>query len=60
MKSHSEAPTRVADVYGDKDKDGGYWLKYYKGTEETDRDGNVVALGVAKPSTSAITWRCLG
>ncbi len=52
VKSHPEALTRAADisadVYGDKDKNGGYWLKYYKGTEEADRDGNVVALGGSK------------
>ena len=52
VKSHNEALTRAADisadVYGDKDKNGGYWLKYYKGTEEADRDGNVVALGGSK------------
>ncbi len=52
VKSHPEALTRAADisadVYGDKDKNGGYWLKYYKGTEEADRDGNVVSLGGSK------------
>jgi OOP family OmpA-OmpF porin len=52
VKSHPEALTRAADisadVYGDKDKNGGYWLKYYKGTEEADREGNVVALGGSK------------
>jgi OOP family OmpA-OmpF porin len=52
VKSHPEALTRgadiSADVYGDKDKNGGYWLKYYKGTEEADREGNVVSLGGSK------------
>jgi OOP family OmpA-OmpF porin len=52
VKSHPEALTHAADisadVYGDKDKNGGYWLKYYKGTEEADREGNVVALGGSK------------
>ena len=52
VKSHPEALSRAADisadVYGDKDKNGGYWLKYYKGTEEADRDGNVVSLGGSK------------
>jgi OOP family OmpA-OmpF porin len=52
VKSHPEALSRgadiSADVYGDKDKNGGYWLKYYKGTEEADRDGNVVSLGGSK------------
>ncbi|MGI4834378.1 MAG: OmpA family protein [Janthinobacterium lividum] len=52
VKSHPEALTRAADisadVYGDKDKNGGYWLKYYKGTEEADHDGNVVSLGGSK------------
>jgi outer membrane protein OmpA-like peptidoglycan-associated protein/ABC-type nitrate/sulfonate/bicarbonate transport system substrate-binding protein len=52
VKSHPAALTRgadiSADVYGDKDKNGGYWLKYYKGTEEADREGNVVSLGGSK------------
>ncbi|MGI4871049.1 MAG: OmpA family protein [Janthinobacterium lividum] len=52
VKSHPEARTKAADisadVYGDKDKNGGYWLKYYNGTQEADRDGNVVALGGSK------------
>jgi OOP family OmpA-OmpF porin len=52
VRSHPEALQRAADisadVYGDKDKNGGYWLKYYKGTEEADRDGNVVSLGGSK------------
>lgn len=34
-----------ADVYGDKDKDADYWLKYYNGTVESDAAGNKVSLG---------------
>lgn len=52
VKSHAEALTRAAeisaDVYGDKDKDGAYWLKYYKGVAEADRTGAVVELGGSK------------
>jgi len=52
VKSHPEALQRAADisadVYGDKDKPGAYWLKYYKGTSEADRTGNVVELGGSK------------
>jgi OOP family OmpA-OmpF porin len=52
VKSHPEALTRAADisaqVYGDQDKPGAYWLKYYKGTSEADRTGNVVELGGSK------------
>jgi OOP family OmpA-OmpF porin len=52
VKSHPEALSRAADisaqVYGDQDKPGAYWLKYYKGTSEADRTGNVVELGGSK------------
>ncbi|MGI4820522.1 MAG: OmpA family protein [Janthinobacterium lividum] len=52
VKSHPEALTRAADisaqVYGDQDKPGAYWLKYYKGTSEADRTGAVVELGGSK------------
>ncbi|WP_223649003.1 OmpA family protein [Hymenobacter psoromatis] len=52
VKSHPEALTRAADisaqVYGDHDKPGAYWLKYYKGTSEADRTGQVVELGGSK------------
>ncbi|WP_310395140.1 OmpA family protein [Hymenobacter sp.] len=52
VKSHPEALTRAADisaaVYGDKDKTGAYWLKYYKGVSEADRNGDVVELGGSK------------
>jgi outer membrane protein OmpA-like peptidoglycan-associated protein len=34
-----------AEVYGDNDKPGGYWLKYYNGTEERDMQGTQVLLG---------------
>ena len=52
VKSHPEALARAADVsaqvYGDQDKPGAYWLKYYKGTSEADRTGQVVELGGSK------------
>ncbi|AMJ65192.1 OmpA family protein [Hymenobacter sp. PAMC 26628] len=52
VKSHSEALARAADisaqVYGDQDKPGAYWLKYYKGTSEADQTGEVVELGGSK------------
>ena len=52
VKSHPEALARAADisaeVYGDKDKPGAYWLKYYKGVSEADRNGDVVELGGSK------------
>jgi len=52
VKSHPEALARAADisaaVYGDQDKPGTYWLKYYKGVAEADRNGNVVELGGSK------------
>ncbi|GAB3868121.1 hypothetical protein GCM10028824_12160 [Hymenobacter segetis] len=52
VKSHPEALARAADisatVYGDQDKPGAYWLKYYKGVSEADRNGNVVELGGSK------------
>ena len=52
VKSHPEALSRAADisadVYGDKDKPGAYWLKYYKGVSEADRNGEVVELGGSK------------
>ncbi|RYU78701.1 OmpA family protein [Hymenobacter persicinus] len=52
VKSHPEALERAADisaaVYGDQDKPGAYWLKYYKGVSEADRNGNVVELGGSK------------
>ncbi len=52
VKSHPEALSRAADisadVYGDKDKNGAYWLKYYKGVSEADRNGDVVELGGSK------------
>ncbi|XZF12663.1 OmpA family protein [Chitinophagaceae bacterium MMS25-I14] len=34
-----------AEVYGDKDKNADYWLKYYNGTEENDAQGTKVLLG---------------
>lgn len=34
-----------AEVYGDKDKNADYWLKYYNGTEENDMQGHKVLLG---------------
>jgi len=34
-----------AEVYGDKDKNADYWLKYYNGTEENDMQGQKVLLG---------------
>lgn len=34
-----------AEVYGDNDKPGAYWLKYYNGTEERDMQGTQVLLG---------------
>ena len=52
VKSHPEALARAADisaqVYGDQDKPGAYWLKYYKGVAEADRTGQVVELGGSK------------
>ena len=52
VKSHPEALQRAADVsaqvYGDQDKPAAYWLKYYKGTSEADRTGQVVELGGSK------------
>jgi len=52
VKSHPEALQCAADVsaqvYGDQDKPGAYWLKYYKGTSEADRTGQVVELGGSK------------
>ncbi|QIX59891.1 OmpA family protein [Hymenobacter lutimineralis] len=52
VKSHPEALSRAADissvVYGDKDKPGAYWLRYYKGVSEADRNGEVVELGGSK------------
>ncbi|WP_375419377.1 OmpA family protein [uncultured Hymenobacter sp.] len=52
VKAHPEALTRAADisaaVYGDQDKPGAYWLKYYKGVSEADRNGEVVELGGSK------------
>lgn len=52
VKSHPEALARAADisaaVYGDPDKPGAYWLKYYKGVAEADRNGDVVELGGSK------------
>ncbi|SNR29559.1 OmpA family protein [Hymenobacter mucosus] len=52
VKSHPEALERAADisaeVYGDKDKPGAYWLRYYKGVSEADRNGEVVELGGSK------------
>jgi OOP family OmpA-OmpF porin len=52
VKSHPEALSRAADisaaVYGDQDKPGAYWLKYYKGVSEADRNGEVVELGGSK------------
>jgi outer membrane protein OmpA-like peptidoglycan-associated protein/ABC-type nitrate/sulfonate/bicarbonate transport system substrate-binding protein len=52
VKSHPEALKRAADisadVYADKDKNGAYWLKYYKGISEADRTGEVVELGGSK------------
>ncbi len=52
VKSHPEALRRAADisaqVYGDQDKPGAYWLKYYKGVSEADRTGDVVELGGSK------------
>jgi OOP family OmpA-OmpF porin len=52
VKSHPEALQRAADVsaqvYADQDKPAAYWLKYYKGTSEADRTGNVVELGGSK------------
>ena len=52
VKSHPEALARAADisaaVYGDQDKPGAYWLKYYKGVNEADRNGEVVELGGSK------------
>lgn len=32
-----------ADVYGEKN--GAYWVKYYKGTQEQDKTGAIVSLG---------------
>ncbi len=34
-----------AQVYGDNDKPGAYWLKYYNGVEEKDATGAMVPLG---------------
>ncbi len=52
VKAHPAALSKAADisaeVYGDKDKNGGYWLKYYQGVEEADKLGNVVSLGGSK------------
>ncbi|MFD1469355.1 OmpA family protein [Hymenobacter caeli] len=52
VKSYPEALARAADisaqVYGDQDKPGAYWLKYYKGVSEADRTGDVVELGGSK------------
>ncbi|SHI43824.1 OmpA family protein [Hymenobacter daecheongensis DSM 21074] len=52
VKSHPEALAHAADisaaVYGDQDKPGAYWLKYYKGVSEADRNGEVVELGGSK------------
>ncbi|GAB2703410.1 hypothetical protein GCM10011495_23040 [Hymenobacter frigidus] len=52
VKSHPAALARAADisaaVYGDQDKPGAYWLKYYKGVSEADRNGDVVELGGSK------------
>ncbi|MGI4832029.1 MAG: OmpA family protein [Janthinobacterium lividum] len=52
VKSYPEALGRAAavsaQVYADQDKPAAYWLKYYKGTSEADRTGQVVELGGSK------------
>ena len=52
VKAHPAALARAADisaaVYGDQDKPGAYWLKYYQGVSEADRNGDVVELGGSK------------
>ncbi|MBD2770165.1 OmpA family protein [Hymenobacter sp. BT664] len=52
VKAHPEALARAADisaaVYGDADKPGDYWRKYYLGVAEADRTGQVVELGGSK------------
>ena len=52
VKAHPEALQRAADVsaqvYGDPDTPGAYWLRYYKGVSEADRTGEVVELGGSK------------
>lgn len=49
VRSFSEAQEFAAKVsavvYGDKDKDGDYWLKYYRGVETKDATGMRVSLG---------------
>jgi len=52
VKSHPEALNAAgemsAEVYGDKDKDGKYWVKYFKGVVEPDINGVPVELGGSK------------
>lgn len=52
VKSHPEALDKAGDisaaVYGDKDKDGKYWTKYFKGVVEPDVNGVPVELGGSK------------
>ena len=52
VKGHPEALKRAgeisSEVYGDKDKDGAYWVKYYKGVVEPDLNGVPVELGGSK------------
>lgn len=44
-KAQEFAAKVSAEVYGDKDKPGSYWLKYARGVEEKDRTGRLVKLG---------------
>jgi outer membrane protein OmpA-like peptidoglycan-associated protein len=47
VKSFDSALKKSADISAAiyKDQDAAYWYKYYKGVEETDREGNKVLLG---------------
>ena len=54
------AGTVSSTVYGEKDKDGAYWTKYYQGAQQADKQGLVVSLGGSRANNLSDNFELFG
>jgi OmpA-OmpF porin, OOP family len=62
VKSYSAALDKAGSISAQiyKEQDAAYWVKYYKGTQEADKQGNVVDLGGSRVNNLADNMELFG